>query len=60
MMGLLSDAIGAVGFLSEYVNGTLAASGRGSVKFDTASIPDLTGKVILVTGGPSLSLTAEQ
>jgi hypothetical protein len=59
MMGLISDAIGTVGGVFEHVNGTLAAFGSGSVKFDTASIPDLTGKVILITGGPSLSLTAE-
>lgn len=47
----MSDAIGAVGGVVEHVSGTLGGLLGSSINFDTASIPDLTGKIILVTGG---------
>lgn len=53
-MGLINDACGALGGAFEHVGGSL---GR-SVKFDVASIPSQSGKVILITGGTSLSLTS--
>ncbi|KFX89325.1 hypothetical protein O988_08675, partial [Pseudogymnoascus sp. VKM F-3808] len=46
-MGLINDACGALGASFEHVSGSL---GRG-VKFDVASIPSQSGKVILITGG---------
>lgn len=53
-MGLINDASGALGGALEHVSGTLGCS----VKFDTSSIPSQSGKVILITGGTSLSLTS--
>jgi hypothetical protein len=52
-MGLINDACGALGVAFEHSSGSLS---RG-VKFDVASIPSQSGKVILITGGTSLSLT---
>ncbi|KFY40387.1 hypothetical protein V495_05464 [Pseudogymnoascus sp. VKM F-4514 (FW-929)] len=46
-MGLINDACGALGLAFEHTSGSL---GRG-VKFDVASIPSQSGKVILITGG---------
>ena len=53
-MGLINDASGAVGGAIEHVSGSLGCS----VKFDTSSIPSQSGKVILITGGTSFSLTS--
>ena len=52
-MGLINDASGAIGGAAEHVSGSLGCS----VKFDTASIPSQSGKVILITGGTSLSFS---
>lgn len=54
-MGLINDASGAVGGAVEHLSGSLLGC---SVKFDTSSIPSQSGKVILITGGTSLSLTS--